>query len=146
MRWFSPKHRALLAFGDHTSVCPPWHPQGLLLLSPSPRPCRGLGVSQPELAFVGTAKGSASCQLLCLHMPWLPLASAAHSLQMQQDWREGVGCSHAHTAGFVPGILGKTWVEKEKERLLHSQRGKEGEHDSKDKAPFKPTSKHCSLS
>lgn len=38
------------------------------------------------------------------------------------------------TAGFVLGILGQSKEKKEKERLLHFQKEKGGEHDSKDKA------------
>lgn len=82
MRWFSPKHRGLFAFG----ITEVFIPLGILrdcwfLSLPS---SQGLGVSQ--LAFVppvGTAKGSASCQPLCPHVPWLALASPARSLQMQ---------------------------------------------------------------
>ena len=38
------------------------------------------------------------------------------------------------TAGFVLGILGKSREKKRKERLLHFQKEREGEHDGKDKA------------
>lgn len=84
------------------------------------------------------------CAFACLGWPWpLQLAPCGCSGAAARGWTAATG--PAHTARFVLGILGKTRVKKEKERLLHSQKEKEGEHDSKDKAPFKPASKHCLL-
>lgn len=96
---------------------------------------------------MGTAKGSASCQLLCLHMPWLALASPARSLRMQWGWSEGVDCSHGpgtHSR-FCPRDSGQNSGKKGKRKAFAFQKEKEGEHDSEDKAAFKPSSRHCLL-
>lgn len=102
-----------------------------------------------ELAFVPAQKravpAASCCAFTCLGWPWpFQLAPCGCSGAGVRGWTAAMG--PAHTAGFVLGIPGKTRVKKGKERLLHSQKGKDREHSSKDKAPFKASSRHCSLS
>lgn len=103
------------------------------------------GVRAGIRATRGHSKGQ--CQMPAL-VPSHALAGLGLSSSLPADAARGwtAATGPAHTAGFVLGTLGKIRVKKEEEeRLLHPQKEKEGEHDSKDKAPFKPTSKHCLL-
>lgn len=62
-----------------------------------------------------------SCAFTCLGWPWpLQLAPCGCSGAGVRGWTAATG--PAHTAGFVLGILGKTRVKKEKEKLLLSRR------------------------
>lgn len=57
----------------------------------SPRGARCITVRAGVRAIQPVGRGKGSCQLLCLHTPWLAVSSAARSLWMQRDRGRGGG-------------------------------------------------------